>query len=157
MLAVEQVVAVLHAHDVDDLPGLGQLGDGDLRQPDPSDQALGLKLPQRAELVGERRVGIDAVQLEQFDPLDPQPARGLLDLGAQDLWPPVELPLAPGPVRATPTLVVISSPSGQGCNASASSSSLAPPPYRRTSRSPPMRKVVDVMSCLRPPLLKGQR
>lgn len=93
MLAVEQVVAVLHTRDVDDFPCLRDLFDGDLGQPDPADLALGPQVPQRAELIGERRLRIDTVQLKQFDPLDPQSAQSLLDLIPQNSRPPVELPL----------------------------------------------------------------
>jgi len=49
VLAVEQVVPVLHTRDVDDLPGPVELGDGDLGQPDQADLALILDLP-RAHL-----------------------------------------------------------------------------------------------------------
>ena len=45
MLAVEQVVPVLHTRDVDDLPCPVELGDGDLGQPDQADLALILDLP----------------------------------------------------------------------------------------------------------------
>jgi hypothetical protein len=49
---------------------------------------------EHADLVGERRLRVDAVQLQQLDPLDAQSAQGLLDLLAQNSRPPVELPLA---------------------------------------------------------------
>jgi hypothetical protein len=98
--------------NVDDLPCPVELGDGGLGQPDPADPALGPQVAQRAELVGERCSGVDAVQPEQFDPLDAQPAQGLLDPAARHGRPAASLHSPPGPVRATPALVVTSSPSG---------------------------------------------
>ncbi len=93
---VEQVVSVLHARDIDDLPCLVEFVDGDLGQSDPADLALSLQVPQRACLVGERCFGVDAVQLKKLDPLDTQSAERLLDLLPQHGRPPVELPLARG-------------------------------------------------------------
>ncbi|GAA3301711.1 hypothetical protein GCM10020295_45610 [Streptomyces cinereospinus] len=70
-----------------------QFSGGDLGQSDPADLAFGPHVPQRAELVGERRLWIDAVQLKQLDPLDAQSAQSLLDLIAQNSRPPIGLPL----------------------------------------------------------------
>ena len=53
-----------------DLLGGGQLLDGDLGQADVADLALVLQGLELADLVLERDVGVDAVQLEQVDPLD---------------------------------------------------------------------------------------
>ena len=39
----------------------------------------------KAELISERRLRIDAVQLEQFNPFDPQAAQCLLDLELHDI------------------------------------------------------------------------
>ncbi|GAA2107995.1 hypothetical protein GCM10009780_61630 [Actinomadura alba] len=55
-----------------------------------ADLALDLELSQRTELIGERHLRIDAVQLEQFESFDPEPAEGLLDLRAQEVRPPIE-------------------------------------------------------------------
>ena len=40
-----------------------------------ADLALLLQLGERAELVGERDLGVDAVQLDQVDPVDPEVAQ----------------------------------------------------------------------------------
>ncbi|MDX3537627.1 hypothetical protein PV721_25305 [Streptomyces sp. MB09-01] len=52
------------------------------------------------------------MQLQQLDPLRPQPAQALLDLIPQDVRPPVEPPSPVAADRATPTLVVMTSSSG---------------------------------------------
>lgn len=92
MLAVEQAVSVVHARDVDDLPCLVQLCDGDLGQSDLSDLALRLEFAQRTELIRQEHLRIDAVQLEQSDPLDAQPPQGVVDLTAQHLRAGAEFP-----------------------------------------------------------------
>ncbi|GID91395.1 hypothetical protein ACFQFC_10640 [Amorphoplanes digitatis] len=44
---------------------LGRHGGDTRRRPDPPDLALGPQLAQRPELIGERRLRVDPVQLEQ--------------------------------------------------------------------------------------------
>ncbi|CRK56545.1 hypothetical protein [Alloactinosynnema sp. L-07] len=90
MLAVDHAVAVLHAGDVDDLTGLGEFVDGDLGQSYVADLALDLQLPKRAQLVGERDGRIDAMQLEQVEPVEPEPTQTLLDLIPQKLRTPTD-------------------------------------------------------------------
>lgn len=52
------------------------------------------------------------MELEQLDPVDAEPAEGQVDLSAQHRGAAVETPLPVDSERATPTLVVINSPSG---------------------------------------------
>jgi hypothetical protein len=53
-----------------------------------ADLALGLEVGQRPDLVGEGDLGVDAVELEQVDPVEAQVAEAQLDLLA-------EVPVAP--------------------------------------------------------------
>ena len=89
-----QVVHVLHGHDLGDLLGLVQLVDADLGEPDVADLAVVLQLEQLAHLVGQRPLGVDAVQLEQADPFQAEPAQAHLDLLAQVLRAAEHVPLA---------------------------------------------------------------
>ena len=82
-LPVGQVVEVLHADDVDDLARRLQLLDRDLGDADVADLALVLQLLERAELVGQRDLRVDAVQLEEVDPVDLQVPQRELDLLGQ--------------------------------------------------------------------------
>ena len=83
VVAVRQVVEVLHADDVDDLAGGLQLLDADLREPDVADLALVDEVLQHPELLLGRDVRVDAVELEQVDGLDVQPAQAHLEALAQ--------------------------------------------------------------------------
>jgi len=58
--------------------GVLDLIDADLGQPDVSDLALVLQGQQLAHLVGQRELVIDAVQLEQVDGVDAEPAQAHL-------------------------------------------------------------------------------
>jgi len=82
-LPVGQVVEVLHGGDLGDLGGLLQLRDAHLGQPDRTDLALVLQLRQLADLVGQRHLGVDPVQLQQVEPLHLQPPQRQLGLLAQ--------------------------------------------------------------------------
>ena len=70
-----QVVHVLHRHDRGDLLCGGELIDVDLGQADMPDLAFLLQRDEFADLVGQREVGVDAVQLEQVDGLDAEAAQ----------------------------------------------------------------------------------
>ena len=48
---------------------------------------------QRAELVLERHLGVDTVELQQIDPLQPEPAEAALDLSPEVFGPAVLDPL----------------------------------------------------------------
>jgi hypothetical protein len=92
--AVGQVVQVLHGDDVRDLPGFLDLLHGHLGQADVADLALLLQQEQLTDLVGQRDLGVDAVQLVEVDPLHAQVAQaqfGLLPqvLGAAERAPVV--------------------------------------------------------------------
>src|SRR5207302_7868107 len=64
-----------------------------LRQPDVTDLALLLQIPQGAELIVERHGGIDAVQLVQLDALELEAAQAAFTGGAQVLRSTVWRPL----------------------------------------------------------------
>ena len=81
--AVDDVVAVLDGGYPGDRAGLLQLVDRDLGQADPGCLARGDQLGQSAYLVGERHRRVDAVQLQQLDPLQPQPFQAAVHLAAQ--------------------------------------------------------------------------
>ena len=87
VLALGDVVAVLHGGDGHDPPGSLDLLDADLGDPDMADDATVDVGPDRAEALLERRLGIDAVQVVQADGIGPERAQALLDLRAQDLRP----------------------------------------------------------------------
>ena len=74
-LAGGQVVEVLHRHNLRDLLRGVQLVDVDLRQPDVADLAFLLQLDQLTDLVFERELVVDAVQLKQVDGVDAEPAQ----------------------------------------------------------------------------------
>ena len=76
-----------------------------------ADLALALQRGQLADLVVQRHLGVDAVQLQQVDALDAEVAQVQLHLLAQVLRPPDRHPPA-GPCRVKPTLVAITRPSG---------------------------------------------
>ena len=59
-----------------------------------ADLALVLQLLEHAELLLARHLGVDAVQLEEVDALDAEPAQAHLALLAQVLGRPDRLPLA---------------------------------------------------------------
>ncbi len=67
---VREVVQVLHARDLGDLAGRGQLLDRHLGDTDVADLSLLLELGEGAELVLEGDVRIDAVQLDEVDAVD---------------------------------------------------------------------------------------
>jgi hypothetical protein len=60
-----------------------------LRDADEADLSLVAKLANRAELLLERDVGIDPVQLPQVDRVEPKPTQAVLALGSQALGAPV--------------------------------------------------------------------
>ena len=86
-VAVGEVVEVLHGDDRGGLRGFLDLVDDDLGQADVADLALLLERGELAELVGERDLRVDAVQLEQVDALEAEVAQAQLDLLAQVLGP----------------------------------------------------------------------
>ena len=104
------------------------LVDAHLGQADGADLALVLQRLELAELVGQRHLGVDPVQLEQLDPLQLQPAQRELGLLAQVGRAARPGSTASGPWRVRPALVAISKSSGYGCSASAMISSLMPGP-----------------------------
>jgi hypothetical protein len=69
MIAIAQVVAVLHAHDPHNLACRLDLLRLHFRQSDVADLALGLQLVQLDDLVLQRELVVDAVQLEKVDGL----------------------------------------------------------------------------------------
>ena len=83
--AVGDVVLVLHADHRHDPPGRLDLGHAHLGQPDLGHLALVAQLLQEPELVVGRHLGVDPVQLEQIDALDPEAAEAALALLAQVL------------------------------------------------------------------------
>ena len=101
-----------------------------LDSPSAADLALGLELGQHAELLGDRHLRVEAVQLEQIEPLGPQLAQRQLGLLSQVLRPTRPVARFPGPVATRPTLVAIRRPGGYGCSASARISSLTFGPVR---------------------------
>ena len=67
-----------------------------LGQPDVAHLALVAQLGQHAELVLGGNLGVDAVQLEEVDLLQAEPAEAHLALLAQVLGPPYRVPAATG-------------------------------------------------------------
>ena len=78
-----EVVHVLHRHDRRDLLRGLQLLDVDLGQADVADLALLLQRGELADLILERELVVDAVQLEQVDALDAEAAQAQFALLAQ--------------------------------------------------------------------------
>ena len=78
-----QVVHVLHRHDLGYLPRGLELIDVNLGQADVADLAFVLERKQFAHLIGQRKVRVDAVQLEQVDGLDAQAPQAHLEFLAQ--------------------------------------------------------------------------
>ena len=72
--AVDDVVAVLDRHDLDDRLGPFELLAGDVAQSDVPDLALLLELGQGADRVLDRDAGVDGMELVKIDPLEPQAA-----------------------------------------------------------------------------------
>jgi hypothetical protein len=86
----------LHRHDRDQLPrGLDRV-DSDIRQPDVPDLALCLQIGERTHRLLERHRRVDAVELVQVDPLEPEPPEALLAGLAQVRGPAIGVKL-PGP------------------------------------------------------------
>ena len=83
----------------------------DLGEADVPDLALVLELLELADLVGDRVVGVDPVQLEQVDPLEAEPAQAQLDLLAQVRRLAERQSTLPGPWRVSPALVAITTSS----------------------------------------------
>jgi hypothetical protein len=81
--AVGPVVAVLHACNRHDLFRLGELLDGHFGQTRVPDLALVAELAQGADLVGERDVRVDAVQLVERELVQLEPAQAEFGLLAQ--------------------------------------------------------------------------
>jgi hypothetical protein len=67
-------------HDLHDLPRLLELRDAHLGQPDQPDLSGVPELAERADLVLERDLRIDAMQLEEVDPFDAQASQAELGL-----------------------------------------------------------------------------
>src|SRR5207245_11772842 len=84
-LAVRHAVAVLDRHDREDGARVLDLSDADLRESDMPDLALGPQVLQCAKLVAHRDGGVDAVQLVQITPLEPEPPEASLTGPAQML------------------------------------------------------------------------
>ena len=91
--AIGQVVAVLHRDDRHDAPGRLDVRDGDLRQADVANLPLALQIAEDAELVRCGNGRVDAVELEQVDPLDAEPAQAHLAFLPQILGPAQRRPL----------------------------------------------------------------
>ena len=85
--------------------------DRHLGQADVPDLALALQRGELADLVLQRNLGVDAVQLQQVDTLDAEVAQVELHLLTQVLGRPTGTH-RPGPCRVKPTLVAITRPSG---------------------------------------------
>ena len=68
--AIDEVVAVLHRRDLEDLGGGLDVGDRDFAQAGMADDAVVEQRLDRAELLVARHLRIDAVQLPQIDLLD---------------------------------------------------------------------------------------
>ena len=92
--AVGQVVEVLHAGHRHHGPGRLDLVHADLAEPDAADLALVEQVGQQAELLLGRHLGVDAVELEEVDGLDPEASQAHLALLAQVLGPAHRQPLA---------------------------------------------------------------
>ena len=92
--AVDQVEQVLHGDDRRDRLRDLQFRHGDLGEADVADLALVGEQLQLADLVGDRDRRVDAVQLQQVDPLKAQVPQAELDLLAQVLGAPDRCPLA---------------------------------------------------------------
>jgi hypothetical protein len=92
-VAVANVVTILDTRDVDNLACPIELFDRDVRQPDVVDDTLVDKFRERVDAVGERRVRVRAVELEQIDAVDPQPVAGDERLVLQIVWVAVCEPL----------------------------------------------------------------
>ncbi len=95
VLALGQVVVILDRGDGHDLPGPLDLVDSDVRKPDVKNLAAVAVLLDRRETVLERGLRVDPVQVVQSYALGPQPAKAVLDLGAEDLRPPTSRSPAP--------------------------------------------------------------
>src|SRR5205823_648708 len=63
--------------------------DGDLGDADVRDLAPVLVLLDRGQAFLDRSLGVDAVKVVERDPIGPQPAETLLDLGPQHVWLPL--------------------------------------------------------------------
>ena len=121
VVAVGQVVVVLHAHDVGDRLRLGHLGGRDVAQADVADQPLALEVGQHRHLLGDgpllgavdrpHRAVVDDVERVQA-----QVAEVVVDAGGQVLGRDGRLPRPVGR-PAAPSLVTITSPVGYGCRA----------------------------------------
>lgn len=84
-IGLEEVEAVLHAGDLDDLARRSDLLDSHIRQPNVTNRACFLQLFERADLLWERNRRVDSVQLEEMSALDTKPASTQLCLLAQIL------------------------------------------------------------------------
>jgi hypothetical protein len=99
--AHREVVHVLHRHDRNDLLRGFQLVDVDFGEPDVADLALPLQCSQLAELVFDRELRIDAMQLEQVDAFHAEAAQAHLTLLTQVRREAHRLPLVgPGAQQA---------------------------------------------------------
>ena len=97
-LPIAQVVEVLDADDRDRLPGLLYFLHGDFRQADVPDLAGFLKFLQGAQGLGDRHLGIDAMQLVEIDAVELQAPQTQFDALAEIFRTADRSPLVrPGP------------------------------------------------------------
>lgn len=92
-LARGEIEHVLHRHDRGEFLRRFQLGDCHLAQAQVPDLALGLQCHELPELVFQRDLRVDAVQLQKVDPLNAQVAKVELDLLTKVFGTPHRNPL----------------------------------------------------------------
>ena len=128
--AVGEVVAVLHRHDrsrsrcASTSSSTRHLGQADV-----ADLALVLQRGQLADLVLERHLRVDAVELQEVDALDAEVAEAEVRPAGGGTRAGRPAASRPGPDRVSPALVAITRSSGYGCSASRISSSATNGPY----------------------------
>src|SRR6202048_662918 len=84
VLALREVVLVLHRDDGRHFASALDLVDTDVRYADVPDLALVLVLLDRRKALLQRCLRVDAVQVVESDPVGPQAAKALLDLAMQN-------------------------------------------------------------------------
>ena len=111
VLAVAEVVLVLHADDLDDLARLIDLVRLHFREADVEDLALLLQLLDGRERFFDRHFGIDAMKLPEVDALDLEAAEAHLDF-LLEVFGTADGSHLLGPVRTRPPLVAMTRPLG---------------------------------------------
>ena len=91
-IALGEAEPVLDGRDGHDRPRPLELRRVDVRDGREPDLPLGTQLGERSERVLERHGRVDGVEIEEVDPLEPEPAQARLARRAQVLRPPVGAP-----------------------------------------------------------------